>query len=76
MYGVPPMKLSKKVSKVLRCSKVQVCFNSNRVVARLLIFSGAKFKILEVKYLAISLILLNGKNGFHLNRGNNLVLSQ
>ena len=50
MYGVPPMKLSKKVSKMFCSSKVQVCFNSNRVVPRLLIFTGAaEFKFLELK---------------------------
>lgn len=47
MYGVPPMKLSKKVSKMLCSSKFY--FNPNRVVVRLLVFTGAKFQFPEPK---------------------------
>lgn len=72
MYGVPTMKLSKKVSKMFCSSKVIFCFQSIKVVARLLIFTGALFQFSLLKWLAASLILLDGKSVFHLNRGSHL----
>lgn len=72
MYGVPTMKLSKKVSNMFCSSKVIFCFQSIKVVARLLIFTGALFQFSLLKWLAASLILLDGKSVFHLNRGSHL----